>query len=298
MSYPAPFPELIDSTALVTWRACARKGALSHFDMLTTGPSIDLHFGGAIAAGLERARKDFFLNGVPPRQAENNGMQAAWEFFGDFTPPDNHAKNWGSLLAAMDGYWKQWPIDTDEIRPINSTTGIEFTFALPIEEVLRPDRPEPILYAGRFDLLGQLDGMLCLVDEKTTGRSFSPSWASGWNLRNQFLMYLWACARGGFHIDKVFIRGISVLKTGITFLQLPVFFPPFLVERAYKQVVYDLKQMAAQWTEGYFPYNFGDTCTAYGGCPFQQVCSAQFPDEWYSTFLKRSWSPLSKDPTQ
>lgn len=297
MTYHAPFPELIDSTALVTWRACAQKGALSHFDLLTTGPSVDLHFGGAIAAGLERARKDYFQAGLPPREAENNGLDAAWTFWADFTPPDNHAKSLPSLLQAMDGYFKQWPLDTDEVRPLSSTHGIEFTFALPIDEVLRPDRPEPILYAGRFDLLGTLDTMLCLVDEKTTGRSFSSSWSQGWNLRNQFLMYVWACRRSGIALDKVLIRGISILKSGITYIQLPVFYPEFLVERAYRQVVRDLRRMADQWHEGYFDYNFGDTCSTYGGCPFLDVCSAMNPHEWHSMFLKRSWNPLQKDPS-
>lgn len=297
MPYPSPFPELIDSTTLVTWRACARKGAYAHFDNLTLSPSVDLHFGGALAAGLERARKDYFVGNIPARIAENNGLNAASDFWGDFAGPDNHAKNWGSLLQALSGYFKMWPIDCDPVVPLVHGS-IEFTFAIPTG-VVRPDRNEPILYAGRFDLLGSLDGMPVIVDEKTTGRGFSSSWSEGWNLRNQFLLYIWACRQSGWpHMNQVFIRGVSVQKTKMDFTQAIATIPEFLLDRAHTQLLRDLERMKAQWLEGYFDYNFGDTCTAYGKCPFMELCTAQNPTEWYSMYQRRTWSPLAKDPTE
>lgn len=297
MTYSAPFPDLIDSTMLVAFRSCPQKFALAHCHGLTPdGTSVDLHFGGAIAAGMEVARKAYFTEGLDPRASEAAGVNAALTFWGDFIPPERHAKNWGSLMEALTGYFAQYPLDKDQVRPMNKES-IEYTFAIPLSECSRPDNGDPIIYAGRFDLLGELDGMPCIVDEKTTGRSFTSSWSQGWNLRNQFLMYVWACQQHGINLDKVLIRGISVLKTKIDFTQAIVTIPPYLVDRAYQQVVHDLHRMSQAWKDAYFDYNFGDTCTSYGACTFVPVCSAANPSEWFSMYKHRKWSPLHKDPS-
>lgn len=299
MPYPFPFPDIIDSTALVTWRSCNQKGALAHIALLEPrGDNVHLKFGGALAHGLERARKAYYLEGTPAREAENMALNAASDFWGDFPAPTEGAKNWGTLLLAIDGYFKQWPLDTDPIKPLGGKSGIEFSFSIAIPEVRRPDNGEPVCYGGRFDLLGEWDGMLCLLDEKTTGKGFGGTWSQGWTLRNQFMMYVWACQQYGYRIDKVFIRGISVQKTKIDFAPAIATFGPHLIERAYKQVVIDLQTMVNQWKANYFSYNFGDTCTAFGGCPYYDVCAAQFPEEWYSMFGRRTWSPLKQDPTE
>lgn len=299
MSYPTPFPEVIDSTILVCSRACGAKAKYQYFDCLAGSPSVDLHFGGAIAAGMETARRNFFQNRFPAREAENSALNAASDFWGDFIPPPRKtesSKNWGSLVQTLSAYWKKWPIDSDEVRPL-ADKGIEFTFAIPLD-IPRPDRPnEPILYGGRFDLLGTWHDMLVILDEKTQGTSFNDKWSRKWALRNQFLMYLWAVQKSGYHINTVIVRGLSILKTKIDFAEAIVSVPPYMIERAYIQTVRDIRRLSAMWTEGYFDYNFGDSCTAYGLCPFADLCNAENPVEWYSLFGRRTWNPLAKDPT-
>jgi hypothetical protein len=288
-----PLPSIIDSTILVRWRACAQAAALEFMECLSPGESVHLRFGGALAAGLEAARKGFFLSGLPAREAENLAYNAASDYWGDFLPPDGSAKNWGTLLLALEGYFKMWPIDSDPVRPIDGKFGIEFTFAHPIPEVLRPDWPEPFVYGGRFDLLGSLDGMLCILDEKTTGKGFGGTWSKGWTLRNQFMGYVWAARHAGFDVQQVIVRGISIQKTKIDYAPAIASYPPHLIDRWYAQLVHDLTELSRQWSAGYFPYNFGETCTAFGGCAFTDVCPAK---EWYGMFQKRTWNPLAKDP--
>ena len=291
----AALPPVIDSTMLVTWRACPRKFYLSFCENLApSGKSVHLHFGGAVAKGLEVARRAFFINGVPAPQAEALGINAALEFYGDFEPPEkSSAKSWGGLLIAMDGYFKQWPLGQDSVKPYKN--GIEVNFALPIPGAFRPDG-SPWIYGGRYDMLAEIDSILHIEDDKTTGGSFSFSWSEQWHLRNQFLGYIWAAQQHGLPVERCLIRGISVLKTKNDYAQALAHYPKHMIDRWFQQTVRDLNRISAQWTEGYFDFNLGDTCTSFGGCPFNSPCSTTVPEEWYSMFAKRDWDPVRQNP--
>jgi hypothetical protein len=58
----------------------------------------------------------------------------------------------------------------------------------------------------------------------------------------------------------------------------------------------DLSRITRQWEDNYFDFNFGDTCTAFGGCAFNSPCTASVPREWYSMFAKRDWDPVRQNP--
>jgi hypothetical protein len=291
----APLPPVIDSTMLVTWRACPRKFYYSFCENLApAGQSVDLLFGGAIARGLQVAREAFFRDGKPASLAENMGIHAALQFYGDFVPPEKkRAKAWEGLLLTMDAYFRQWPLATDPAKPFKNA--IEFSFALPMPGTRRPDG-KPWIYCGRFDMFSEIDTILHIVDEKTTGSSFSFSWADSWTLRNQFLGYVWGAQQHGFRVNKVLVRGISVLLTKIEFAQAIVTVHPHLIDRWLRQTQKDLNTITQQWESGYFDFNLGDTCTAYGGCAFATPCSTPEPSDWYSMFAKRDWDPLRQNP--
>ena len=294
------FPRLIDSTMLVAWRACNRKWELEFGENLAPdGKSVDLHFGGAVAAGLEAARKAFYLEGKSEAEANNIGLNAALIYWGNFQAPDGHAKNGNSLLLALDGYYRQWPFSSDPLKPMifsPDKAGIEFTFACPTP-VEHPDGGH-IAYGGRFDMLGILEGVNHIVDEKTTGRGFSSNWSQSWNFRNQFIGYVWGCHNYGIPVAHVLVRGLSILKTKMDFTQAIVTVPDHIIERWYNQVIRDLTMMVQQWKQGYFDLNIGDTCSSYGNCPFLPVCTAQTPSEWYTMYSERNWDPLKKNPTE
>lgn len=295
MNSLAALPPVIDSTMLVTWRACPQKFYLSFCQNLApSGQSVDLLFGGAVARGLEVARKAYFGAGKPAQEAETLGINAALTFYGDFIPPEKKMnKSWESLMEVMSRYFVQWPLSTDPVKPYKGA--IEFSFCLPIPGAFRPDGT-PWLYGGRFDMFAEIDSILHIVDDKTTGASFSFSWSEGWALRNQFLGYIWAARQHGFNVSKVLVRGISVLKTKMDFAQALAHFPQHILDRWFFQVQRDLNRITTQANEGYFDYNLGDTCTSFGGCPFNTVCSAGHPEEWFSMFAKRDWDPVRQNP--
>jgi hypothetical protein len=286
---------------LVAWRACNRKFELEFSENLAPdGRSVDLHFGGAVAQGMQSAREAYFVRGLPPAEAHNVGMNAALEYWAGFPSPEGHAKNGNSLLLALDGYFQQWPLGTDPLRAVmlgESKAAVEVTFAHPILEVEHPDGG-PLVYAGRYDMLGEIEGVPYIVDEKTTGRGFSAGWSQSWTLRNQFIGYTWAAQQEGFAVSNVLVRGIAVLKTKLDFTQAIVTIPNHLISRWYSQLTRDLARMVEQFRSGYFDLNLGDTCSSYGNCPFIPVCSAISPQEWFSMYSERNWNPLKKNPTE
>lgn len=303
MTIAAFFPSIIDSTQIVAFRACEKRWSyefLSH--LASPQPSVDLHFGGAFARGMEVARKEFFINGRSQDEALCAALNAALEFYGknfdlQRTPVslEKKPKNAGTLLLALDGYFKTWPLGSCGLRPYGGDQGIEFSFAIPIPEALHPDNGDPILYGGRFDLLGEWEGLPTVTDEKTAS-SFSESWADQFSLRNQFLGYLYAARKFGIPTSQVLVRGIAIQVREIKYLQAVKFFPDYMLERWYEELVETLHRMIAAYQRRRFAYNLGDSCNSYGGCTFMQLCTSRVPEEWFDNFARRYWNPLDKNP--
>lgn len=298
------FPETIDSTMLVLFRACPHKFLLSHCANLSTiDESVDLLFGGAIAKGLEVARKSYHIGGMDARKAENHGTNAALAYYGNFVPQKDTAKTWEGLLLTMREYFTRWPLDQDPARPIDNKA-IEFSFAWDIPEALRPDG-RPYIYSGRLDQLADLQGLTYVEDEKTTGQAFPYNWHEQWEIRNQFMGYVWAAQRAGYNVERALVRGICVQKTKISFLPAFAHYPPYMIERWYKQLVRDLNKMTQHWLElertgdiSSFDRNLADACTSWGKpCMFKLPCTSEVPQDWLSAnYSHRVWDPTAHNP--
>ena len=154
---------------------------------------------------------------------------------------------------------------------------------------------QPFLYVGRFDMLGTWSGKLVVRDEKTT-TSIGASWADQWDLRSQFIGYVWACQQSGLDLDTVVARGVGILKTKISHAEAIKQYPKFLVERWHEQLRRDLWRIVRMWDEDYFDYNLADACNSYGGCAFRTVCTSPVPERWYDQYVVRHWNPLQKNP--
>ncbi len=132
-----PFPEVLDSSMMSSFRSCPRKWALEyglHYKPVTT--SVHLHAGGAYAKGLEKAREAYFQHGLPADQARAQGMKALFESYGDFQCPSDSAKSLERMAGALEFYFERYPLETDPAVPITlpgGQRGIEFSFAEPLE---------------------------------------------------------------------------------------------------------------------------------------------------------------------
>jgi hypothetical protein len=222
--------------------------------------------------------------------------------WGDFEIPafKKTAKTKDNMWRAVEDYITQFPPLTDHVQPYfsNGEPTFEFTFAIPLDFPEFPTHPsgEPFLYAGRFDMFGAYQGRPVVVDDKTSGRSISTGWSDQWNLRNQFLGYTWACRQSGIDLDTCVVRGIVIQVKEIKFAEAIKVYSEELRQKWFEQLKRDLWRLRRSWDEGYFDYNLGDTCTAYGQCIFMDRCRSNNPDAWASEFQVRHWNPLLKNP--
>lgn len=296
-----PFPQAIDSTMLKTFRACRRKFLLEYLlHWKTRSPSIHLHAGQAFASALEATRRAFWEQGLDAETALGRGAAALITAYGTFEEPHDTAKTLPRMLGALEYYFSRWPLESDPVKPYNwapNKYAIEFSFASPLP-FHHPVTGEPLIYTGRSDFIGEMDGALYIVDDKTTS-SLGASWMHQWDLRSQFTGYTWAARDvSAIPVQGCMVRGVSILKTKYDTAEVITYRPEWMVERWLTQVQHDLTQMVECWESGYFDYNLDEECNSYGGCSFKRVCLSDHPQEWLDAdFEKRVWDPLSRVET-
>ncbi|HSW65377.1 MAG TPA: PD-(D/E)XK nuclease family protein [Dissulfurispiraceae bacterium] len=265
--------------------------------IISKGTSIHLVAGGAFARGLEVARRAFHEHKSSVGEAEALGLAALWQAYGDPVINEKDKKTWDRVSAAYESYLSTYPLDGDFIQvyhPISGMPCIEFTFCVPLPDVLHPVTAEPILLSGRADWIGQYETMPFIVDEKTTG-SFSFTWADSWDLWAQFSTYVYAARYYGIPVKGSIVRGTAILKEEIQHKQAIIYQPEWKLDRWYEQTCRDLNRMIQAWIEDYWDFNLGDSCKSYGGCPYAELCKRQNPEPWISIYYEENtWNPLQK----
>lgn len=294
----------VDSTMISCFRACPRKFWLEFVRGLRPpGLSIDLHAGACFATAVETVTKAVFTANRSLPEALDRGSAAFEIAWGDFEVPTHKstAKTRVRMWEAVVDYFRVYPPRTDHVQPYfaNGEPTFEFTFAVPLDLPGFPRHPEsgdPFIYSGRFDLLGQLDGMPVVRDEKTSGTGFYGNWSEKWDLRSQFIGYTWACRQLGIPLETVVVRGIGILKTMFHHAEAQKTYSDYLRSLWLDQLRRDLIRMVRMWEEGHFDYNLADSCTSFGNCIFIQPCQSPNSENWLTGFEERHWNPLSKNP--
>lgn len=321
------FPHYVDSSMRSTWAGCRRKSLWSAILALyPTGKSVHLIAGGAFAAGMEAARKRVFCDSSPASVSHQSVLHSAYVAFrrewGDYVAPENHAKSFVNTFCALDFYLTQHPPYTDCIQPVirpDGTPAVEYTFAIPLEDCLHPTTNDPILFVGRFDLLGLYNSgeaqIPCICDEKTT-YSMGIGWADSWDMRGQFIGYLWALRQQGWDVSHAAIRGVAIQKTQFKVETALPEYTDHLIERWHRAFTQDVKEMISaykHWStelrefgkesadaiaEVVYPYNFADACGSYGGCAFSTLCLQRDPEPFFTNYIRHRWNPLLKQPVE
>jgi PD-(D/E)XK nuclease superfamily len=312
-----PFPEVWDSSMRSAWVSCPRSWYYSYLlGLRKAGPSVHLHFGGAIAKGLEAARRAFYKQGLDEIQAVAAGMTAIIKFWGDYELTDEikasraGVKDLSGCLDALFSYFETYPLATDQIKPIivGGEPLIEKSFALPVPGTKHPITGEPVVYAGRFDMVGEYNNAVFIVDEKTT-LSLGQMWASNWPLRGQLSGYCWGARSFGIEPSGVLIRGLGILKQSINFQQALLSRPEWLIERWLGQVTRDINRAAEMWSRAadaweskrydrphdFFDQAFDSACSSYGGCGYLMLDESEDPRQWYDNYQISHWDPLQRD---
>lgn len=298
---PISLPQHIDSTMLSSFRSCPRKFFWSHIRGLhPRSRSADLHAGSCFASGIEEFYKALLKDKLTVEDAKARMFGTFTREWGDYVAPDSNPKSQDNMWIALDDYIRTYPPAIDRfqfLRNPDGTPTAEFTFAIPLDFDSWPLHPsgEPFIYTGRTDGLGTYDGKLCFKDEKTT-KGIGNSWAQQWALRGQFIGYTWAGKMSGMDIEHVLVRGVGILKREIKQIEILKHYTDTHRDRWFYQLHQDLVRLRKCWDDGYFDYNFGETCTAYGSCPFVPLCESPNPEAWTDSYEVRFWDPTKRTP--
>ncbi len=296
-----PFPDVIDSTILGTFRSCPQKAFRQYLQHWKPGTeSIHLVAGGAFATGLEVARKAFYSDGKSADDAQGLGLEALLRKYGNHEFLDSESpKSWQRMAGALEYYFTQYPLGADGARPhkFGDTHGIEFSFAEPLD-TLHPVTGDPLVYAGRADMVADAFGGLFLFDEKTTSR-LGKTWLNQWDHRSQFTSYCWGLRGAGFRPTGIVVRGVSILKDKYETAQAITYRADWEVDRWKAQVERDLARMIECWRTGYWDWNLDHACNEYSGCAFTRPCKSPDPDKWLEMeFTRRVWNPLTREESK
>lgn len=211
------FPEHIDNTILSAAKRCQTQARYAYFENLSAaGDSVHLHYGGAVATGLEVARRMFHDHGLPAAEAVARGAAAAEAFYGDFEPPHKSPKTRVNAGRYITYYFTIWPLDSDPLQPTRGADGhlrVEWRFKHPIPDLTHPDTGGPIYLVGRSDMIPELYNMPLVEDDKSTSQ-LGEKWGKQWPLDSQFMGYIWAAQKDGILVPEqpgaAMIRGVGV----------------------------------------------------------------------------------------
>lgn len=307
--YVPHFPPVLDNTMRSAFVACPQSFYQAHIlKRAPAGGSVHLVAGAAYAKGLEVVRKLVWgKDKLPLDDALVEAFPAVIAEYGNFPCPEHSLhKSVDRVLQGLVAYFDRYPPASDHIEPYILKSGepaVEFTFCFPLG-IKHPDTGEPLQYAGRFDMVGVYNDLLWVVDDKTATQ-LGASWDAQWKLKAQLTGYTAAARNFGLPAEGAIVRGTSFLKSGAYGFSQPIMYrPQWMIERWWVQLHRDIARMIACWQDkdeenpyGYWDYNLNDTCSAFGGCAFENLCLAANPDEWAKTgFEFRDWNPLDLNP--
>lgn len=296
--------QYIDSTMLTAFKSCQKKFYYEFVrGIRPRGKSIDLHAGGCFAKAVETVRKAAF-SGMPLPLALALGRNVFELMWGDFVVlSDKAVKNKENMWRAVESYMRHYGVHTDRIQPymLRGTPTFEYSFAIPLDMPGFPMHPItglPFIFCGRMDQLGAIDGgsIGCIMDDKTSARG-GPTWTRQWDMRGQFMGYLWACKVLGIKADHVCVRGVIIHKDDIEHLMFgPRAYPDHLIDRWFDTLRHTLVTLVNCWNTNEWNYNFGDACTSYSGCQFAPLCESPDYENWLDNYVENRWNPLHLDP--
>ncbi|MGH7746063.1 MAG: PD-(D/E)XK nuclease family protein [Candidatus Dormibacteria bacterium] len=303
------FPSVFDNTGREDWHRCPKKFEYRIVRGLQDlNKSVDLHAGGALAAGLEKTRRVFFEQGQSSREAVDAGVVEVYRFYGEFKCPVNSTKTAGKMAGALISYFDHYKLGIDPFEPL--VDGIEHRFQLRLS-IDHPQTGEKMFYGGRFDLLAadRTNKEVWVVDEKSTKADYrigsvSEAWLGQWELDSQMTGYIWAAkqlmVRLGLDPNRVQgarVRGIAIGKAGYDHVEVIVKRQDWELDRWYEEMMEDVKEAVQAEQNRSFRLALGHACHPYGSpCEFAKLCAARDPERLIEgNYRQEFWLPAAKE---
>jgi len=265
-----------------------------------------------MAHGLEVVRRAY-CEGMPQGNAVLMGCEAILKQWGTFdatpTTRSEANKTLENCILALPAYFREWPLDSDPVRIHihDEKPCIEWSGALPIPGALHPITGEPILYAGRFDLIADFQSSVWGLDDKTTS-SLGQSWRDQWQMRGQFTGYAWLAQEYGLPLSGFLVRGTQILTNDFKFEQAITPRTKWMIRRWLTQLCADVNRMLECWDQLQntdqliedMPHPFDQIldagCFSYARlCEYSVLCNSEHPERWEGDFDIIHWNPLARE---
>ena len=172
---------------------------------------------------------------------------------------------------------------------------VELSFRLPLP--IKTPGGEPYTLCGHIDTVVQYkaNGMLAILEHKTTGAYLSGYYFSKFDFNLQINLYLWAlrCLLPEELVSHVLINAIHIREANVDFARHIVLHTNDQVNQTVDTVCEWIKLGERFIQEKNFPANLG-SCYQYGQCSFLEVC--KLPTEMQEDFLAENfeldpWKP-------
>jgi hypothetical protein len=294
------FPEIITSSTRSIFNGCPQK----FFNSIVCGlqlrgvPNVHIHCGKSYAKALEAFRREYHTTRNYDA-AVAKGLQALIEAYGPHDPPEGETKTFERTVGAFVEYLVRYPPESDHLRPLVGVFGprVEFSFSFEVPDCYHPVTKAPILYGGTIDEPVEFNGLIFIMDDKTTG-AMGPTWKYQWGLRSQFTGYVYGLKNGmpeiASRVAGAIVRGMCILKESFKSEEVITMRPDWMIERWKKRLVWDVQRMIKCFEEGYWPHMGEENgeCHSFGQCPFTTLCSSQY----FENFLDVEYEVVRKDP--
>jgi len=292
-----PFPAILDSTMLNTYRSCRQKFFLEYLlHLRKKSLNINLRAGGAFAKGLEATRNAFYSAGLSEEQAIILGLKALIEKYQTPELFHNEVKTIDRMMGALVYYFDTYKLETDPLQPLYLEPykpAVEVTFSIPMDTP-HPHTKDPLIFCGRFDMIGQYKSLNFIIDEKTT-KQLGPSYANQFELRAQLQGYIYGAAQHDHNITGFIVRAVAIYKNGYDTKEIMRYTSPHLQKMWLETTNRTLRRMSEDWKNNEWDYAIGDACHAYGGCPNLPICLSPHPEKVSNDYAIVKWNPLARE---
>lgn len=306
--FKAIFPHAIDNSMRKELVKCQTAAMYRYEKGLRTKEEkrVDLVAGAAFAAGMEAARKTYYVERKSSAEALNAGVAAIYEKYGTFVPTAKTNKTVDRMAGALAFLMQERPLESERLIPmeIAGKRMIEVSFNFPIP-VGHPDDGKPLTYCGRFDMLA-LDehDVVWVVDEKTTSQ-MGEKWANQWPLDSQMTGYCWGARKlldengmDSFEVAGAIINGVAIRTRDYEFAQFPAHRDEWMIHRWHAQMVRDVENWKRAYMMGEHDMALDHACAFYNNpCEFAPLCMSRNPERLIASggWKEVRWNPVTRE---
>jgi PD-(D/E)XK nuclease superfamily protein len=299
---------IVDATMISTFRSCEEKYnkrmeqyLVSKFNNGAIGSGLAYHEGGA---AFRQARK----SGLSLEEAYNVGLFKLRDSYPKFMPvefisgpiPDERRS-----LPNLERIFEAWCLY--EAKQNFKYLYVEQSGGISLGSIERSDRIYDIIYSIIIDAIVEMQGCVFVDDIKTTTMNITQAYKDSFRLSQQIMGYTIAAAEllkqpiyGGM-ISVVWFQKEAKSGKGKPveeyFHTVPITFTKSQQDEWHTNTLRTVNKILDARESGEWQMDLGDSCKAYNGCTYKQVCwsSPELREGIIKMdFEKATWTPLEE----